>query len=185
MVSVGDVIVPTWAKWLGLAVGLALLIWAACWLNVRYFINPAVNAETSRWNIRWAERDKADIQAAIDAQKQRQAIERSNQDAIDKIQSDAQMEADRLRADRDAANAKSVQLQRGIEAAIARLSGGQNTGPTAGSTTGAGTGILLAQLFAEIDTAAGQYAAEADRARAAGLTCERAYDAVRAIHATP
>lgn len=182
MVSVGDAIVPAWAKWAGLAGGLALLIWIACWLNVRYFINPAVNAETSRWNIRWADRDKADLQAGIDAEAARRNLERKNQDAIDQLQIDAQVEADRLRALRAAADAKSMQLQQGIETAIARLQGGRDTGTTAGGKAGNATSLLLAQLYGEIDTAAGNYAAEADRARAAGLTCEKAWEGLRAGH---
>ena len=183
MASVGGVMVPTWAKWLGLAFGLALLVWAATWANKRFFINPAVNAETSRWNLRWADRDRADMQAAINAQKARNDLERKNQDAIDKLQSDAQVEADRLRADRAAADAESGRLRKAVSTAIARLQAGRDTGTTHGGQTGASTSNLLSQLFAEIDAAAGDYAAEAGRARAAGLRCEAAYDAVRANHA--
>lgn len=185
MASVGDFIVPTWAKWLGLAFGLALLIWATAWANKHFFINPAVNAETARWNLRWADRDRADLQAAMDAEKDRQSLERRNQDAIDKLQSNAQLEADRLNRARAAADSKSLQLQQGIERAIAQLSGRSNTGTTPGGSPDTPTGLLLAQLYREIDAAAGNYAAEADRARAAGLTCERAYDAVRASHVRP
>lgn len=184
MVSVGGMIVPAWAKWLGLAFGLALLVWAACWLNVRYFINPAVNAETARWNERWDKRDLADKQAEIDAQRARTALERQRQDEIDKIQADAQREADRLNALRTAANRNAMQLQQGVEAAIASLRTGQAASLTGSSKAGNATSVLLAQLYRELNAAAIDYAGEADRARAAGLTCERAWDAMRA-GATP
>ncbi|MEI2416236.1 DUF2514 family protein [Orrella sp. JC864] len=40
---------------------------------------------------------------------------------------------------------------------------------------------VLADVLGELDEMAGIYAAQADRARIAGLTCERAYDAIRGL----
>ncbi len=179
MVSVGNVMVPAWAKWAGLAAGLALLVSALAWLNVRYFINPAVNAETARWKSRWDQRDRADLQADYAAQQAREATQRENQNAIDQIQKDAQMENDRLNANLRAAGAKSLQLQRGIEAAIASLAGRPDTGAASGRAAGKSATGVLTELYREIDAAAGHYAAEADRARLAGLTCEAAYNQIR------
>ena len=177
--NVGSVIVPTWAKWVGLAGGLALLICAACWLNVRYFINPAVNAETARWQARWDQRDLNDQKALTAYQAQKAATERARQDEIDRIQEDAQNEINRLAALRAAADRSSERLQQSISATIARLRAGQAASTTGSGQAGDSAGLLLTQLYAEIDRAAGEYAAEADRARAAGLTCERAWDAMR------
>ncbi|WP_425591458.1 DUF2514 family protein [Brenneria nigrifluens] len=42
----------------------------------------------------------------------------------------------------------------------------------------ASTAILLADVLQRADDRAGELAAYADRARVAGLTCERAYDAI-------
>lgn len=178
--TVGNVILPAWTKWVGLAIGLALLVLTACWLNVRYFINPAVNAETARWQHRWDQRDAADKQAEIDNKAQKATLERARQNEIDRIQTDAQNEINRTNALRAAAAANAGRLQRQVEAAIASLRTGQAASATTSGQTGGTTGVLLSELFRELDTAAGQYAAEAKRARDAGLVCERAYDALRA-----
>lgn len=176
--NVGSWIVPTWAKWVGLAGGLALLISAACWLNVRYFINPAVNAETARWQERWDKRNLADVKAKADFDNLKREYERKRQDEVNQIQKDAQSEIARLAALRAAADRNSKRLQQSITDTIARLQAGQAATSADGSAAGGSTARMLAELYAEIDAAAGRYAAEADRARAAGLTCERIYDAV-------
>lgn len=178
--NVGSYVLPAWAKWGGLAAVLALFIVLLTWANVHYLINPAVNAETARWQERWDKRDLADQKAANDYQTAKTAAERARQDEIDRIQADAQSEINRLAALRAAADRNSKRLQQSIETAIANLRAGQAAGAATSGKAGADAGILLTRLFNELDTAAGQYAAEADRARAAGLTCEAAYDALRA-----
>lgn len=134
----------------------------------------------TQWQAKWTARDLADSKAAQAFTEQQRRIELQRQGAIDGIQ--AQAEKDIATAQRNAAiaAAESDRLQRGIEQAIAQLrAGGSDTSPTTSSKARASTSSLLAVLFREIDTAAGEYAEQADRARAAGLTCERAYDAVR------
>lgn len=59
--------------------------------------------------------------------------------------------------------------------APARHPGATQSGPTSADPIG-----LLAELLGEADGMAEVYAAEADRARVAGLACERAYDEMRA-----
>lgn len=177
--NVGNVIVPTWAKWVGLAGGLALLIFAACALNVRYFINPAVNAETARWQERWDKRNLADVKAKADFDNQKRDYERRRQDEVNQIQKDAQNEVARLAALRAAADRNSDRLQQQISAAITRLRAGQPATDAAGRQAGDSAGLLLTQLYREIDATAGRMAAEADRARAAGLTCEAVFDSMR------
>lgn len=178
--NVGNLMVPTWAKWLGLAAMLALFIGLLAWANTHFLINPAVNAETARWQSRWDQRDLRDKQAQIDNQTAKAATERARQDEIDRIQKDAQNEISRLAALRAAADRNSERLQQSIETAIGRLRAGQAASTSTSGQAGDSTAVLLAQLYREIDRAAGDYAAEADRARAAGLTCEAAYDALRA-----
>lgn len=161
------------------AVGAAIIA-GLMWANVHYVVNPAVNKETARWQSRWDKRDAAD--AAFNAQRERdeRAKEQDWQSKIDNIESGA--EAAKVLASRNlsAANAESDRLRAGISSAIARLQQvSADTSTTSVSATGGSAGNLLTQLFSEIDAAAGSYAAEADRARAAGLTCERAYDALR------
>jgi len=179
--NVGSILVPAWAKWVGLAAGLALFIACAAWANKRFFINPAVNAETARWERRWNQRDIKDQQALIDFTAEQRRIELKRQADAEQIQKDAQKEIDRMAALRAAADRNSERLQQGIANAIAQLQRerGEYSGAGTGSPTGASTGNMLTQLYREIDATAGELAAEADRARRAGLTCERQYDAIR------
>lgn len=135
----------------------------------------------AEWQTKWQARDLADLQAAQAFTEQQRRIELQRQGAIDAIQEQAQQDIATAQRNAAIAAAESKRLQDGIADAITRLQANSgNTGATISSKTRASTGSLLAVLFREIDTAAGEYAAEADRARAAGLTCERAYDAVRA-----
>lgn len=150
------------------AVGILIILWAG------YSI-----ADRS-WEARWQARDLADLQAKQVFTEQQRRIELQRQGVIDDIQ--AQAENDIAKAQRNAAiaDAESKRLQDGIADAIARLQADiGNPGASISSKTRASTSSLLAVLFREIDAAAGDYAAEADRARKAGLRCEAAYDAVR------
>lgn len=133
------------------------------------------------WQGKWDKRDLADAQAAKAFTEQQRRIELQRQGDIDAIQEKAQHDIATAQRNAAIAAAESKRLQDGIADAITRLQAdSDNTGATISSKTMASTSSLLTELFREIDTAAGIYAAEADRARAAGLTCERAYDAVRA-----
>lgn len=133
------------------------------------------------WQDKWTARDLADTQAAIQFADKQRRIEQERQGAIDAIQEQAQQDIATAQRNAAIAAAESKRLQDGIADAITRLqTDSGNPGTTINSKTRASASLLLAELFREIDTAAGHYAAEADRARAAGLTCERAYDAVRA-----
>ncbi|QIG65649.1 hypothetical protein [Salmonella phage PT1] len=135
----------------------------------------------AEWQAKWTARDLADAQAAKAFTEQQRRIELQRQGAIDAIQEQAQQDIATAQRNASIAAAESKRLQDGIADAITRLQADSgNPGATISSKTRASTNLLLAELFREIDAAAGNYAAEADRARAAGLTCERAYDAVRA-----
>lgn len=164
------------ANWRLLAAVLLFVIWA--FLLVGYGHHRA-NVE---WQAKWTARDLADAKAAQAFTEQQRRIELQRQGAIDAIQEQAQQDIATAQRNAAIAAAESKRLQDGIADAITRLQAdSSNPGATISSKTRASTSSLLTILFREIDTAAGEYAAEADRARAAGLTCERAYDAVREI----
>ena len=132
------------------------------------------------WQAKWSARDAADLAASKTFTEQQRRIELQRQGAIDDIQ--AQADKDIAKAQRNAsiAAAESKRLQNGIADAITRIkSGGSDTSTTISSTARDKASLLLAELFGEIDTAAGNYAEEADRAYDAGKRCERSYDAVR------
>lgn len=154
---------------------------AAIFLSCFWCYQAGRTAEHKEWSAKWQARDLADAQAAIQFADKQRRIEQERQGAIDAIQEQAQQDIATAQRNAAIAAAESKRLQDGIADAITRLQADSgNPGTTISSKTRASTSSLLAELFREIDTAAGIYAAEADRARAAGLTCERAYDAVRA-----
>lgn len=151
------------------AVGCLMILWAG------------YSVADRSWQEKWTARDLADTQAKQAFTEQQRRIELQRQGAIDAIQEQAQQDIATAQRNAAIAAAESKRLQDGIADAITRLQADSgNPGAAISSKTRASTSSLLAELFREIDTAAGIYAAEADRARAAGLTCERAYDAVRA-----
>ena len=154
---------------------------AAIFLSCFWCYQAGRTAEHKEWSAKWQARDLSDAQAAIQFAEKQRRIEQERQGAIDAIQEQAQQDIATAQRNAAIAAAESKRLQDGIADAITRLQADSgNSGATVSSKTRASTSSLLAELFREIDTAAGIYAAEADRARAAGLTCERAYDAVRA-----
>lgn len=154
---------------------------AAIFLSCFWCYQAGRTAEHKEWSAKWMARDLADAQAAIQFADKQRRIEQQHQGAIDAIQEQAQQDIATAQRNAAIAAAESKRLQDGIADAITRLQADSgHSGTAISSKTRASTSSLLAELFREIDAAAGIYAAEADRARAAGLTCERAYDAVRA-----
>ncbi len=133
------------------------------------------------WQHKWAQRNTADAEALAKRQSDERYEERRRQEAIDEISANAQQAIEQ--AQTDAANAQSAAL--GLQSTISKLQRKLATSETgrisavaATSAAKAETSILLAQLLSESDKAAGEYAAEADSAYRAGLTCERSYDAI-------
>ena len=154
---------------------------AAIFLACFWSYQKGRTTEHQEWSAKWMARDLADAQAAIQFTEQQRRIELQRQGAIDAIQEQAQQDIDTAQRNAAIAAAESKRLQDGIEQAIAQIrAGGSNTSTTTSSTARDKASVLLAELFREIDTAAGNYAAEADRAYDAGRRCEAAYNAVRA-----
>lgn len=154
---------------------------AAIFLACFWSYQKGRTTEHQEWSAKWMARDLADAQAAIQFTEQQRRIELQRQGAIDAIQEQAQQDIDTAQRNAAIAAAESDRLQHGIEQAIAQIrAGGSNTSTTTSSTARDKASVLLAELFREIDTAAGNYAAEADRAYDAGRRCEAAYNAVRA-----
>uniref|UniRef100_A0AB39AC43 Rz-like spanin n=1 Tax=Pectobacterium phage Taid TaxID=3158139 RepID=A0AB39AC43_9CAUD len=137
-------------------------------------------AADNSWQTKWANRDVADAKAKLVYSEQQRRIEQDRQVAINAIQADAEKRIAKSKRAADDANAESERLQVGITDAIGRIkSGGGYTGTTDSGKAGDKGGLLLTELFREIDTAAGKYAEEADAAYNAGMTCERSYDELK------
>lgn len=161
------------------AVAMVAVIGGLWWANQHYVVNPAVDRANAAWLQRWDARDKADTAAALKQEKENREKELSLQAAADAEQQKADAARVDLARKLAASRAESERLQSGIQSAIDNLAAGTTSGTTTGSTTGNRTGILLAELYRSIDQRATDLAGEADRARSAGLTCERIYDNAR------
>lgn len=98
------------------------------------------------------------------------AFEKEAQDGQKRID-DARAAAARARAERDGLRADINSYRAAARAAT--HPGAADAGPAAADAVD-----LLAELFTRADDAAGELAQAADLARAAGATCERAYDAL-------
>lgn len=168
--------IPTVAVKSGAAVLLVGAVWFA---NQHFIVKPATDRVNSSWQQKWDKRDKADSDAALKQEKENRDKEQALQASAD----EEQRKADAARSDLSrrlaASRAESERLQSGVQAAIDSLSTGASAGASARGSTGNRAGVLLAELYRSINQRAIDLAGEANRARAAGLTCERLYDNAR------
>jgi hypothetical protein len=137
--------------------------------------------ERQVWQLKWAKRDADDLAALAAKQRAERNEEQRRQHEINQVTADAQNQLNKARL--DAANAKSAadKLQLTLATIRKQFAASETRKlPTAAATGPSGdtTADMLAGMLSESDKAAGEYAAEADRARIAGLTCERAYDSL-------
>ena len=114
------------------------------------------------------------------AQAKFRATETAWQTRIEKEAQDGQTRIDAARRDADGARAAADGLRKALDryrtaARAATHSGTAAAGPPADTAID-----LLAELFSGADARAGELAAFADLAHAAGLTCERAYAGITA-----
>lgn len=136
----------------------------------------------------------AEVQAHWDAEKVTQQHDLIVKQAADAAETERRLAAqrenidettaqlNRARADADAARAAGQRLRAQLASYV---SSRENTGPShsgfAGISEAAGSGVnLLAELFSEADATAGELAKALDQSRAAGLSCERAYESLKA-----
>lgn len=131
----------------------------------------------------WGSHNAAQQQIGYDrAMNEVAAAARQKQDtaqtAINQEAANAQNEIDRIETERDAARRDAVGLRQQLAAAAraARTACPAGTGEGEPDTDSIG---VLADLLARADERAEALAGYADRLRAAGLACERSYDAVR------
>lgn len=165
------------AGWRGYAVAAAaaaVLAWTAAWTAQGW----RADANTARVEAeRLAERE-AQTLAIIAAVEAAREEGRRRTAAVEKARDDATKQAAAA-----AAGAASARVElNGLRAradALARAAVGRNPAAADGSPAGAAAVDLLAYMFGRVSDRAEELASVADRARIAGLTCEKAYDGVR------
>lgn len=164
-----------------------LFIITAFWMTHHLGYSSGHDAADSAWQEKWDRRDKADAAATLAFTQEQRRIELTRQTEIDEIQRKADEENRKADVDRAAAELAANRLQSGVQNAIAQLQQrrGVYTRTATSGKAGRNPGDLLAELYREIDSAAGEYAAEADRRGRVAMTCERAYDAIRNSRLTP
>lgn len=122
--------------------------------------------------------------AVARAEARARQIEQQRAADIEEITRDAQTRLDRARSDARAADDVARKLRAHIALLVMPAPSGsapaRDSTPASASAPAAGPGILLAHLFRGADDRASELARFADHAHAAGIACERAYDALRA-----
>lgn len=147
--------------------------------NQHFIVKPATDRVNAAWQQKWDDRDKADAEATLKQEKENRDKEQVLQASADEEQRKADAARGDLARRLAASRAESERLQSGVQAAIDSLAAGTAAGTAIGRQTGNSAGVLLAELYRSINQRAVDLAAEADRARAAGLTCERLWDSAR------
>ncbi|AIU73621.1 hypothetical protein AT03_15295 [Hafnia alvei FB1] len=131
------------------------------------------------WQLKWAQRDKADSDALAQRQADERAEEQRRQQAANQAVKDADEDNEQLKADAINAKRSADRLQQQLiqlRQQFADSETGKLSSAASSSASKSQAIILLTQLLSESNEAAGEYAKEADRAYSAGRTCERIYD---------
>lgn len=155
---------------------------AAVWGFSHWRYSAGYGDANQHWREKWAQRDARDTTALAQRQAEARAEEQRRQGEIDAIRKQASQQLAGVQADADRARAASRGLHDRADKLARQLAdreracGTGTPGRSEAETSGA---VLLADLFRRADDRAGQLARDADEARARGLACEAAYDAVK------
>lgn len=133
------------------------------------------------WQLKWAQRDKADSDALAQRQADERAEEQRRQQAANQAVKDADEDNEQLKADAINAKRSADRLQQQLiqlRQQFADSETGKLSSAASSSASKSQAIILLTELLSESNEAAGEYAKEADRAYSAGQTCERIFNKV-------
>lgn len=141
-----------------------------------------LKASDYAWSEKWAKRDSDDSGAVLQLERENRAKDAQWYELIEGARNDGNERINAANAAVSTANAQSDRVRKSIDDYAARLIESQKRLSAAitagGKAEPAGCGVLP-ELLKRSDSLAGVYAAEADVARARGLTCEQAYDAIK------
>lgn len=161
------------AKTVALAIMLAALVALASWWHLSR-VHAAEKAVHAHYAIVLAEiRDKTAAAARAF-----RATETAWRTRIEKEASDGQTRIDLARRDAAGARTERDRLRADVARYRAAARAASNPGSATAGPTTADALDLLADLFSRADARAGELAEFADAAHAAGLTCQRSYDAL-------
>ncbi|MFM5429410.1 DUF2514 domain-containing protein [Aeromonas veronii] len=144
------------------------------------------DAKELEWSAKWNKQAEQQATAKANAELKAREDEQRRQASIDKVRDDAEKQIARAESDaldaRDAADGVLEQAKR-----LAARAGKCPSNPSAtqSGAPAAEPSVVLADVLGRADARAGELAAAYDRSRAAGLACERAYDALRAGRVEP
>ncbi len=156
----------------------ALLLVAGALFGAYHHGETVTNDE---WQAKWSERDARDEAAQATNEAAERTKEQSRQQAINKVVQNGQALIDTAAAAVTAANRESDRLRRAADGLASRIAAGQaggNSCTAAASAAATRAVMVLTDVLKRADQRAGDLAAVADQARARGLTCEQAYDAL-------
>lgn len=140
-----------------------------------------VSVTDADWQVKWDGHIADDAKATAERQEQERALEQQRQTAINKVTDYAETQINQAAADAAAAHATADRLRDEadrIASELANSEAGRSACATQASKAAAERARLLADVFKRADARAGRLAEVADQARARGLACEQAYDAV-------
>ncbi|MFM5319328.1 DUF2514 domain-containing protein [Aeromonas caviae] len=168
--------------------GVALVIaigLGARWLHHSGYQSGA-DAKELQWSAKWDKQAGQLATAKANAELKAREEEQRRQASIDKVRDDAEKQIARAESDALAASDAAA----GVLEQAKRLAARAGKCPGNPSTTQPGPpatepGVVLADVLGRADARAGDLAAAYDRSRAAGLACERAYDALLAGRVNP
>lgn len=170
--SVGSALIG-WRGYAAAALAGAVVAGGSAWIVQGWRGKADLAAEVAA---RAVERD-AQAQATIAAVKAARTEERRRTAAVEKTRDDAQKLAAAAAADAAGARAERDRMRSRADS-LARTAAGRDPTLAAGSPAGAAAVDLLAYMLDRAVDRAEALAGIADRARIAGLTCERAYDSL-------
>lgn len=170
-------------SWRMMAIGLLLVALVVAGKIASHYRDKYHQVDKS-WQLKWAQRDKADSDALAKRQADERAEEQRRQQAANQAAKDADEDNKRLKADALNAQRSADRLQQQLSqlrGQFADSETGKLSSAAAASASKSQAIVLLTQLLSESNEAAREYAKEADRAYSAGQTCEQTYDSVVGI----
>jgi len=153
-----------------------IVVLGVLWGAYSHGVSTTDKAWQSKWDAQALELSEAKTKAVTLVREE----EQRRQAAIDGVRQHAEQQIALAEADAAAADAAADSLREQAKRLAARA--GQCTSHPTATQSGKATAqpsVVLADVLGRADERAGQLAAAYDRARAAGLTCEAAYDALR------